>query len=74
MNAVRCLTIPSFPTCAFRALPPSRRSITADEMPAAADLGITQGHFGPIEHVLQKPYPSFEEKARAIEQFAECVF
>jgi probable F420-dependent oxidoreductase len=45
-----------------------------DDYRRAEDLGITKGHFGPIEHILGKPYPSIEEKKRTIEQFAECIF
>jgi probable F420-dependent oxidoreductase len=44
-----------------------------DDYRRAEDYGITKGHFGPIEHVLRKPYPSFDEKKRAVEDFAERI-
>ncbi len=46
---------------------------TAEDYRRAAALGITKHHFGPIEHMIGKPYPSFEEKKRVIEEFAERV-
>jgi probable F420-dependent oxidoreductase len=39
----------------------------------SADLGITQHHFGPIEHVIGKQYPTFEEKRRVVLKFADRV-
>ncbi len=44
-----------------------------DEYRRAADLGVTQIHFGPIEHVLGKAYPSFDEKRRVVEDFADRI-
>jgi len=46
---------------------------TRDDYRRAEDFGITQGHFGPIEHVLGVPYPSFEQRRRAIEDFADRI-
>lgn len=39
----------------------------------AAEMGITQHHVGPIEHVLGKVRVSFEEKKRFVREFAERV-
>ena len=44
-----------------------------DDYRRAADLGITKHHFGPIEHMIGKIYPSFDEKRRVIEDFANRI-
>lgn len=44
-----------------------------DEYRQAEDMGITQGHFGPIEHMYGIAYPTFDERRRAIEDFAERI-
>ncbi|MDB5702367.1 MAG: putative F420-dependent oxidoreductase, Rv2161c family protein [Sphingomonadales bacterium] len=46
---------------------------TLDDYRRSADLGITQHHFGPIEHMIGKIYPSYDEKRRVIEDFAERI-
>jgi probable F420-dependent oxidoreductase len=44
-----------------------------DDYRRAEDLGVTKGHFGPIEHVIGKAYPSFDEKKRVLEDFANRI-
>jgi probable F420-dependent oxidoreductase len=46
---------------------------TRDDYKRTEDLGITKGHFGPLEHMLGKPYLSLDEKKRAIEDFAKRI-
>jgi probable F420-dependent oxidoreductase len=47
---------------------------TRDDYHRAEDMGVTLGHFGPIDHVLGKPRTTYAEKVRTVEQFAERVF
>jgi probable F420-dependent oxidoreductase len=46
---------------------------TREDYQRSAEMGITQHHFGPIEHMIGNPYPSFEEKKRVVEDFANRV-
>jgi probable F420-dependent oxidoreductase len=39
----------------------------------AAEMGVTQHHLGPIEHVLGRLHVSFDDKKRFVEEFAERV-
>ncbi|MFA5524814.1 MAG: TIGR03619 family F420-dependent LLM class oxidoreductase [Tissierellales bacterium] len=39
----------------------------------AEEMGVTQGHVGPIDHLLGKPFTTFDEKKRFIVDFAERV-
>ncbi|HET8611550.1 MAG TPA: TIGR03619 family F420-dependent LLM class oxidoreductase [Sphingomonas sp.] len=48
--------------------PPSR-----DDFARAEEMGITIGHLGPAEHALGKTYPTFDEKRRYVEDFADRV-
>jgi hypothetical protein len=45
----------------------------AEDYRSAAEMGITQHHVGPIEHVLGELRVSFEDKRRFVEQFAGRV-
>lgn len=40
----------------------------------AKEMGVTQAHVGPIEHILGRPFVPFDEKRRFIEDFAARVF
>lgn len=44
-----------------------------DEYKRAEDMGVTKGHFGPIEHVLGEPYPSHATRRKVIEDFAARI-
>ncbi|MET0545771.1 MAG: TIGR03619 family F420-dependent LLM class oxidoreductase [Caulobacterales bacterium] len=46
---------------------------TRDDYRRAEDMGITKHHFGPIEHMIGKRYPSIEEKKRVVEDFANRI-
>jgi probable F420-dependent oxidoreductase len=45
----------------------------AEDYRRAAEMGITQHHVGPIEHILGKVRVTFEEKKRFVREFAERV-
>lgn len=46
---------------------------TLDDYRRAEELGITKNHFGPIEHMIGKLYPTFDEKKRVVEDFANKI-
>lgn len=46
---------------------------TLDDYRRSADMGITQHHFGPIEHMIGEVYPSFERKKQVVETFGETI-
>jgi hypothetical protein len=46
---------------------------TLDGYKRAQDPGITKNLFGPIEHMIGKQHPSFAEKKRVVEDFANRV-
>jgi probable F420-dependent oxidoreductase len=46
---------------------------TLDDYRRSAEMGITRHHFGPIEHMIHAPYPSFERKKQVVEDFANRI-
>lgn len=49
------------------------KQASLDDYLRARDMGITALQYGPVEHRLGKLYCTFDDKKRAIEQFAEEV-